>query len=145
MREILTLSIPNRLCELPRLIEAVNTFLQSKRLSREVVEIVHIALDELVTNVIRWGYDDGQEHEVRVETTVDATEVRVVIEDDGRPFDPTSIPQPNILTAPEHRSEGGLGIHLVRTMVDKFIYKRVGEQNIVEVTVARNRLRSRSR
>ena len=138
MRESLTLSLPNRLSELPRLAEAVIAFLQSEGLSREVIDTMHLALDELVANVIRWGYDDGQEHQVHVKASVDATQVRVVIEDDGRPFDPSSIPPPDILRALEHRSEGGLGIHLVRTMVNEVIYERVGGRNVVEVKVARN-------
>jgi serine/threonine-protein kinase RsbW len=141
MRASLTLSLPNRLSELPRLAEAVNAFLHRQEVSCEVIDIVHLALDELVANVIRWGHDDGQEHSVRVQASVDATWVRVVIEDDGRPFNPLSIPPPDVLLAPEHRNEGGLGIHLVRTMADEMTYERVGGRNIVEVKVARAPLR----
>jgi serine/threonine-protein kinase RsbW len=142
MRESLTLSQPNRFSALPRLTEAVIALLRSHGLSCEVIDTVHLALDELVANVIRWGHDDGREHQVQVTAAVDAARVQLVIEDDGRPFDPSSAPPPDVLCPPEDRREGGLGIHLVRTMVDEVRYERVGGRNIVTVSVARDPVRS---
>jgi serine/threonine-protein kinase RsbW len=133
----LTLSVPNSLSALPYLADTVNAFLRDQHVSCEAIDIVHLALDELVANVIRWGFDDGQAHVVRVTSSVDATWVRIVIEDDGRPFDPRSIPPPDLLCAPQLRHEGGLGVYLVRTMVDEMTYERVSGRNVVEVRVAR--------
>lgn len=134
--QTLTLTIANKLSELPHLAEAVTAFLQSGRASRQAIDTVQLALDELVGNVILWGHDDGLEHQVQVKAVVGGRQVRLVIEDDGRPFNPFSIPTPDVLRAPEERCEGGLGLHLVRTMVDEVRYERVGGRNVVEVRVA---------
>lgn len=138
MSESLALSLLNRLSELPPLAEAVEAFLQRAGLSRAVIDAVRLAIDELVANVIRWGHDDGQEHRVQVQVSIDAARVQVVIADDGRPFDPSAAPPPDVLAAPERRSEGGLGLHLVRTIVDEIAYQRVDGRNIATVSVARD-------
>lgn len=138
MNDSLTLSLPNRLSELPRVAAAVGQFLQAKGLAAEVIDVVHLALDELLTNTIRWGYADHDEHQVQVQVAVDAAQVRLVIEDDGHPFDPTSAPPPDLVSPLEDRREGGLGIHLIRAMAEEITYQRLESRNRVQVSVARN-------
>jgi serine/threonine-protein kinase RsbW len=141
MARTLTLSIANRISELPRLAEAMDDFLHREKVSHETIETVQLALDELVANMIQWGHDDGREHPVRVEATVDRLHVRIVLEDDGREFDPASLPPPDVLRPPEERAEGGLGVYLVHTTVDELSYERRDGRNTVEVKVATRQLR----
>lgn len=136
MTATLALSIANEISELPRVAQAVGAFLERERVPREAIDAAQLALDELVANVVRWGHDDNQRHLIRVQAAVEKARVRVVVEDDGRPFDPSCAPPPDVSLTPERRAEGGLGIHLVRTMADQVAYRRVAGRNVVEVTVA---------
>lgn len=132
---MLTLSLANRISELPRVTEAVESFLGQKRFSADVMTTVQLALDELIANTILWAYEDRREHRITVTVTTSPAQVRLVIEDDGREFDPTSASSPDVCLKPEHRKEGGLGLHLVRSMAEDVTYRRVDGRNVVEVKV----------
>jgi serine/threonine-protein kinase RsbW len=141
MAATLTLSIANRIAELPRLEAAVSEFLGKARVSREAIDTVELTLDELVANLIYWGHDDQDKHEIRVATTVEPAHVRITIEDDGRPFDPMTLPPPDVLRPMEDRSEGGLGVYLIGTLVDELHYDHHDGRNRLEIKVAKNQLR----
>ncbi len=135
MGENLALSIAGNLSELQRLAKAVDALLDRENVSREAADTVQLALDELVTNIILWGRDDGQDGRVEVQVAVEPSQVSVVIENDGPEFDPLAAPPPDVLLPPDRRPEGGLGIHLVRTMVDDMAYRREGGRNVVRFQV----------
>jgi serine/threonine-protein kinase RsbW len=136
MNRTLAISAANRIAELPRLAGAVGAFLAAARVPGESVETVRLVLDELFSNVVRWAYDDDGKHVIEVRVAVEPEGVRVTIEDDGRAFDPLSAPTPDVRVPPSCRHEGGLGIHLVRTLTDPMTYRRVGGRNVVEAVVA---------
>ena len=96
---------------------------------------VNLALDELVTNVINYGYDDEDEHAIRLLVSWDGETLRFVLEDDGKPFNPLDIPPPDLDTPIEDRQVGGLGIHFVRQVMDSVTYRRDGARNVL--TMAR--------
>ena len=58
-------------------------------------------------------------------------EVTLEFRDDGRPFDPLAAPPPDLRSPMEHRSTGGLGIHLLRSLVDAAEYVRLGSENVL--------------
>jgi anti-sigma regulatory factor (Ser/Thr protein kinase) len=127
-------SMRNQLAELPRLLDAVAAFLRSGNISSETAFKVQLILDELISNVIRWGYRDDRSHTLRITITVEPAELCAVIEDDAEAFDPTEFSSPDIQAKAEDRSEGGLGIHLVRNLAD-LTYRRIGDQNRVELRI----------
>jgi anti-sigma regulatory factor (Ser/Thr protein kinase) len=101
---------------------------------------VTLALDEIVTNVMRHGYapaDDRQEIVVRVSADHDV--VTVVVEDTGVAFDPLTVPPANVGAPIEDRPVGGLGIHLVRSVAQSVTYLREGDRNVLRVTIGRGR------
>ena len=88
---------------------------------------VNLVLDELSVNIVNYG---GEASEIEVSLAADADEVRVEIADDGRPFDPLNDAMEPDLDAPlEDRAIGGLGIHLVREMMDELHYSREDGKN----------------
>jgi serine/threonine-protein kinase RsbW len=90
---------------------------------------LQIALDEVVSNVIKYSWDDGGQHELLVRITVRPDGVDLEIFDDGREFDPLTAPPPNLAPGDRRPRPGGLGIPLIRKLVDHFTYERVDGRN----------------
>ena len=90
---------------------------------------VTLVIEELVVNIINHGHDDGV-HDIEIAMTSEPDALTVEIIDDGRPFDPLSdAPEPDLDSLLEDRPVGGLGIHLVRTMMDEVHYRREQDRN----------------
>jgi serine/threonine-protein kinase RsbW len=136
MSDSFATSMPNRISELPTLAGAIRSFLEDKSVSAEAIDTVHLALDELISNIIFWGYADDHEHTIQVRTEIVKEQIRLTIEDDARPFDPTSLIPPDTDLAPDLRREGGLGVYLVRNTAEDILYRRVDGRNVVEVRIA---------
>jgi sigma-B regulation protein RsbU (phosphoserine phosphatase) len=90
-----------------------------------------MALDDLLTNVVSYGYNDEQQHKIGVRISVVESSIVVVITDDGMPFNPFQMENPNTKASIEERDMGGLGIHLVKKMFDHVAYHRNIEKNVV--------------
>lgn len=129
----LTLDLCNDLAELERLYDEVDAFGQAHSLSAEVQHAIQLALGELVSNVIRHAYTDSCEHHIQVKVTVQPGEVVVEIEDDGCAFNLLERPPVELDVPLEQRKVGGLGVHLVREMMDRVEYERCGDHNRVRV------------
>ena len=95
---------------------------------------LNLVLEELVTNIIFYGYEDQNKHEITVVVILDNKLINIQLEDDGKEFDPLSIPEPDINLAIEDRKIGGLGIHFVRKIMDKIDYKRLDNRNILTLS-----------
>jgi len=130
----LTLHLKNDLAEIERVGEAVEALCHESVVSAETLYAIKLALDEILTNVISYGYDDGAEHEIAVQLTLADRELYMEITDDARPFNPVEAPTPNVAAPLQDKPLGGLGIHLVRTLMDRLEYKREHERNILIMT-----------
>ncbi len=124
-----TLTLHNRLSELDRLAEELTAFGHAQRLPEPVSQALHLALDEIVTNIISYGYDDQADHQISLRLSLVGGEVTAEVEDDARPFNPLEAPPPDLTAPLEERSEGGLGIHLARTVMDRLEYRRQNGKN----------------
>jgi serine phosphatase RsbU (regulator of sigma subunit)/anti-sigma regulatory factor (Ser/Thr protein kinase) len=124
MREELKITLKNELSELARLHQALTEFGQCHGLAPKVVHDLMLALEEILTNIIAHGYTDDREHEITVHLSAQPGEVRVEVEDDGQPFNPLEAPEPDTAQSLEERAIGGLGIHLVRNLMDGLDYQR---------------------
>ena len=137
MTPSLTLHLQNRIAEVARLVEAVESFGTHAGLSSDLTYRLTLSLDEIVSNVIRHGYSDTNEHVVDVRLSVHDGVVTSVIEDDGHPYDPRESPEPDLSMPVEQRGPGGLGIFLVRQMMDSIDYARRDGKNVLTVTASR--------
>jgi serine/threonine-protein kinase RsbW len=126
-----TLRLRNVLSELTRLRSETEELLAAHGTDPDTAYEVNVALEEIVSNVIRHAHEDGAEHELEVALGVSDGELVARVTDDGMPFDPRSAPAPDLLAPMAERPVGGLGIHLVRSLVDGFDYRREGDRNVV--------------
>ena len=137
MTPSLTLHLQNKIAEVARLVDAVESFGTHAGLSPDLTYRLTLSLDEIVSNVIRHGYSDTSDHVVEVRLSIHDGVVTSVIEDDGHPYDPRESPEPDLSMPVEQRGPGGLGIFLVRQMMDSIDYARRDGKNVLTVTASR--------
>jgi anti-sigma regulatory factor (Ser/Thr protein kinase) len=132
---ITKLALRNDFAELPRLTEETNRFLEDAAVHPRVAYTVNLVLEEMVTNVIKFSYDDQAVHTIDI--TLEEREgcVTVRIRDDGHEFNPLQAEEADTEQPLEDRPIGGLGIHLVREMATDIRYRREGGCNILEVDI----------
>jgi anti-anti-sigma factor len=117
--------------EVARVNAAFAEFADAHALPAAVRRSLHVVLDELLKNVIAHGFAGREGGEVTVEAALLADRVCVTLTDDGRPFDPFGLAAPDTSLSLEQRRIGGLGIHLVRRMMDEVSYHRRADRNVV--------------
>lgn len=94
-----------------------------------------IVLEELVTNIVKYGYVNRQGGYAEVALELDDTRLTMEIVDNADPFDPfKDAPAPDFDTAVEDREVGGLGIHIVRALTDEVHYARTEGRNVLQLT-----------
>ncbi len=129
-------TIANDLYELQSLMHAMTNFLEDHGVEGPPVYRVNLALEELVTNTIKYGYSDYDPHEINISATIADERVVCVIEDGAREFNPLDQDAPE--STSEESKVGGLGIHIIRQMLDSMTYRREDRQNILEIQTRKN-------
>ena len=92
---------------------------------------LNLAIEEATTNVIMYAYPEGTEGKVELGASRQGDNLIFTLADWGKPFDPTMAPKADISASLEDRPIGGLGIHLVRTIMDGVSYKRAEGKNVL--------------
>ena len=121
--------------ELKKVCAEADQFLQRQKLSPDPVFRIELALEEMVSNVIKYGYDDQEEHDVSIRLEVSDVAVMLMIEDHGHEFNPMLAEKPSLDENISERPVGGVGIHLTRSMAGHMEYQRSGNCNILTVKV----------
>ena len=104
----------------------------------DLVFKINLVLEELGLNIMNYGYDGGV-NEIEITIVSEDDSLTLEITDDGKPFDPLKdAPLPDVNAAMEDRPIGGLGIHLVRTMMDDLCYRRERSKNHLTMAVRRD-------
>lgn len=112
----------------------VNRALESMGVDRRKCTQIDIALDELLSNVCHYAYgEEVGKMRITVEESADADAVRIVIEDKGIPFDPLAREDPDVTLSLDERSIGGLGIFMVKKIMDDVTYEHVDGRNVITV------------
>ena len=125
------ITITNAASELARVSALAGQFAAANRLSSDVVADLHVALDEVLTNIIKYGYTDSRAHEIRIQLSIEDGVLVAEIEDDGRPFDPLILPEPDMKAPLRERRVGGVGIHFVRKLMNEVSYRRMADRNLL--------------
>ena len=134
-----SLCIASDLSELERLHDAVAELGEAGDWSPDLVYQVDLVLEELIVNTVNYGYDDDARHEIEVTLTSDEDVFTVEIIDDGHAFNPLDdAPEPDVDAGIEDRPIGGLGIHLMRVMMDDVHYRREKNKNHLTLIKRRN-------
>lgn len=125
--------LKNQLSEVTKLYEKIEEFGHAQHISEGVLASMNLALEEILTNIISYGYTDTKEHEISLRLTIEEDNLIAEIEDDAAPFNPLNAPEPDITLPIEERPIGGLGIHLTKKMMDEITYAQREGKNILRL------------
>lgn len=128
------LVLHNDVQQIPQLADFVETIASEKHLDQSLAMSLNLALEEAVTNVIMYAYPEGSDGLVDIEAILRPESLDFIITDSGIPFDPTSKADADITLGVEERGIGGLGIFLVRNIMDSVSYSREDGKNILKMT-----------
>ena len=128
--------LKNYLSELKALHQHLNNWGGDIGLSANSILRINICLDELFTNIVSYGFDDDLEHIIIFKLSGDKNLVTINIEDNGIPFNPLEKIDPNFPDNVESANIGGLGIHIIRKLMDNVSYERKQGKN--KLTMRKN-------
>lgn len=121
--------LANDLDEVSLLAEFVEDLCAELDLSAETTMNINLALEEAVANVIMYAYPSGERHEMLLKVTSSPTQLVFLLADNGISFDPTKVEDVNIMLPIEERPVGGLGIFLIRSIMNEVSYQRLDGTN----------------
>ena len=130
MNSQLTISLKNEISEISSVVEKVEGFCEENLIHPKILNTINLALDEIITNIISYGYTDGKEHIIDLTLLADDKNLTVKIEDDALAFNPLEQAEPDINKPLEDKQIGGLGIHLIRKLLDELEYNRIDGKNV---------------
>ena len=135
MANTLSISFANDMQELTHVLQVVNVFLEPRELQSKLIYAVNLILEEILMNIIKYGYDDEESHEIEVQIEVEQEEVTLTVIDDGKEFNPLTIPRPDRSKSAMDRLEEGLGLQFVRHMRNAMEYRREEDKNILKIWI----------
>jgi anti-sigma regulatory factor (Ser/Thr protein kinase) len=132
--ESLTIEVKNTRDAIAPAAEKAEAWLLAYDPPPKALYLVPLAIEELVTNCIHYGYDDAGEHTIVIMLSVADQTLTMTVVDDGHEFDPLARETPDLTLPAEDRPIGGLGIHLLRSLSDDMAYERRDGMNRLTLT-----------
>ncbi|MFO7721863.1 MAG: ATP-binding protein [Bacteroidales bacterium] len=123
------LELPNEISALERLTKFVDNLAEQWNLPDSLVMKLNLALEEAFTNIVNYAFSDDLFHPISVIFSKDNGLIRIELLDDGIAYDPTGMEDPDTQLPMSERKIGGLGIFLIKQMMDSVTYKREGDKN----------------
>ena len=129
-----SLTLPNDIETIPQLNEFIDTVAEEIGLDMSLTMSLNLAIEEAVVNVMEYAYLEGEQGNVDIEVSADDRWLTFIISDNGIPFDPTTQKDADTTLSAEERPIGGLGIFLVRQLMDSINYQRENGKNILTLS-----------
>jgi len=123
------LKFKNEEQELARVAEFMESVCDELQLDMHVAMKLQLALEEMVTNVIYYAYPKGTSADISLSAKSDGKVLTFVLSDTGKPFDPTAKEDADIDVNPMDREQGGMGILIVKNIMNEVSYQRLGDEN----------------
>jgi anti-sigma regulatory factor (Ser/Thr protein kinase) len=124
-------TVKNRIEDLLRVNSLFESFATQHDINGRLRYHLLVSIEEILTNIIKYGFDEEGVHPIHITFRRVEEQIEMEFEDRGREFNPLEIGEPDLDIPLEERKLGGLGIHLVKKMVDEAKYRREGDRNIL--------------
>ena len=130
--------MPNNLAGLKQGLNGLGAWLEGHRIATETENRARLVFEEIVTNVIRYGFSDAGAHIIHAAAHIGSDDLTLTFDDEGRPFDPRKAPELARNHSLAQASIGGRGLILVRAAASRIDYERTSEgHNRLTVTLPR--------
>ena len=126
-----SITLTNDIQQVPQLAEFVDMVCEEVGMDMAVAIQMNLAMEEAVVNVMSYAYPADTVGDVTIEAVTIADQIQFTITDSGIPFDPTAKAEVDTTLSAEERPIGGLGIHLVRQLMDSINYERIDGKNVL--------------
>ena len=126
-----SITLTNDIQQVPQLAEFVDMVCEEVGMDMAVAIQMNLAMEEAVVNVMSYAYPADTVGDVTIEAVTIADQLQFTITDSGIPFDPTAKDEVDTTLSAEERPIGGLGIHLVRQLMDSINYERIDGKNVL--------------
>ena len=123
--------IKNRVDELERVNQFVEEIGEELGLDMELQMNLNLVMEEMVSNVIFYAYPEGKAAEIELLAESDGKELTFVLSDKGKEFDPTAKADADPDVNPAERDIGGMGIYIVKNIMNKVTYQRLEGKNLL--------------
>jgi anti-sigma regulatory factor (Ser/Thr protein kinase) len=135
MKLNIDIKLRNEISELSTLATSLESFSEQAELSPKASYNLSLCLDELVTNIINYGYPKHENGEIDINIKSENNIITITIADSGIEFNPLDRESPNIEAPLEERTVGGLGIFIVKKLCESVTYRRSHGSNILTLTM----------
>jgi anti-sigma regulatory factor (Ser/Thr protein kinase) len=125
------LVLKNAISEIRVLSNTVKEFCKENSLSGEITHDIHLALEEIFSNIVFYGFCDQDKHQIAISLSLGNNTLVLEIKDDGIPFNPLEFKTPDLEIPIEERVIGGMGIHIASGLMDEIEYFRKQNKNIL--------------
>ena len=126
-----SLTLTNDIKRVPRLNTFIDEVCEANGFDMATIMQINLAIEEAVVNIMNYAYPKGTKGDITIEAKANDTQLSFIISDTGKPFDPTAKAEVDITLSAEDRAIGGLGIHLIRQIMDNINYERIDGHNIL--------------
>jgi anti-sigma regulatory factor (Ser/Thr protein kinase) len=128
------LRVTNQIEELARVEVFLEELAEDWDISSSLVLSLNLVLEEALTNTILYGFNGESSHTIDISFTKTGNELSISIVDDGLAFDPTLQSDPDLTLSIEDRPVGGLGIYMIKKVMDQVQYQRIEDKNYLNLT-----------
>lgn len=137
MSNTLSISLQNDREDLTKVNRALTEFLTPIKLSPRINNAVNLVIEELLMNIVQYGYEDADAHPIDLDLDIDTERIAITFTDGGVAFNPLALPRPDQSRPAMERIENGLGINLVRRIRKAMEYRREDGKNILKIWIDR--------
>ena len=130
------IKLKNQVGELVHVARFIEEIGKELGLGMELMKDLNLVMEEMVSNIIFYAYPEKSEATIELAAECDGKELTLLLSDYGREFDPTQKDDPDLDVNPAEREIGGMGIYIVRSLMDNVTYQRLGDKNLLTLKKA---------
>jgi anti-sigma regulatory factor (Ser/Thr protein kinase) len=127
------LIVPASLAEVDRVRSLLRHVLHDLAIGDDDAFKIELSLHEICVNIAMYAYPDGRSGDIAVRVWRDDGSLVIEVRDRGVPFDPAQRPSPDLMARIHNGERGGLGVFFFKTLMDRFTYRREGDENVLTV------------